>query len=78
MVPTSSNSSACGVLGREGATDSAARLTIVGEGVKGGGKERAEFSVRQAQGKIRRPGMELHIPKSQTLSTLSTGSTGRQ
>ena len=47
MAQTSSNScSAGGVFGREGATDSAARRTIVEGKVVVKGKESAEFSVQ--------------------------------
>ena len=71
---SSSSCSAGGVFGREGATDSAARRTIVEGRVVVRGKENAEFSVRIFGGKyVCRPGKESRIPKSRVLCTLSTG-----
>ena len=55
-VQTSSNSySPCGVFGREGATDSAARRPIMKARVREGEEENAEFSVQHFRGKMRMP-----------------------
>jgi len=66
VAQTSSGScSAGGVLGREGATDSAARRTIVVRVVVVRGKESAEF--KNFGGKYScRPGKESRIPKYHT------------